>query len=288
MSGPDEELAEALVLLTREHIEVEDWQVIRDLALKHGVLGLIYPNVESDEGKRALFPDYARQASLSLAHLAILSYLRDAGLEFLPMKGSSLIARGLYAPQERPMLDIDLLVKPGDIQGFRSILLSKGFSDVIASRKGFVMHRGKLSVDLHIYPLKPELYIPPKPLWARSVNGFLSPEDELIIISAHAALGSFTFGPRLIWQEDAKRILRLADPEKSLGLARALGLEGCVLRLLRAKSTDIVMAQRQPGRLRKLALAWGSGANKGQKAMCIAMAFGDRIENLIRSIKARV
>ena len=272
------DLAGALISFLRGgSADVHDWQSFRDLAARHGVLGLIYPLVKSGEGKSVLFHDYADQASNTMAHMAVLSFLRENTSGFLPLKGASLVARGLYSPQERPILDIDILVRPGDIPLFVKLLSACGFSEVIASRKGIVMHKGRINVDLHTYPVASELFIPPGKLWARSSGGFLSPEDELIVIAAHTARSSFTFGPRLIWKQDAERLLPLVDPEKALELARAMGLESCLARFLFARDEDIVTGKRRPGRFRKLALAWRAGANKGQKILCIARAGWERV-----------
>lgn len=279
MKQSPEELGKALLSFIRGgNAEVHDWPGFRELALCHGVVGLVYPLLKSGEGRSALFHDYAREASNTVAHMAILSLLRKEGLVFLPMKGASLVARGLYLPQERPLLDIDILVRPDDIPRFARFLSSRGFSEVIASRKGLVMHKGKLNIDIHAYPVASELFVPPGKLWARSRGGFLSLQDELLVIAVHAAKSSFTSGPRLIWKQDAERLLPLVDLEKALGFARAVGLEACLARILFARDEDIIRGKRRPGRLRKLLLAWRAGANKGQKALCIARAGWERLK----------
>ncbi|MEO0250524.1 MAG: nucleotidyltransferase family protein [candidate division WOR-3 bacterium] len=278
MEHNTDDLACALISLLRgEPADVLDWQSFRSLVIRHGVVGLVYPLINSEEGKSALFRDYADQASNTIAHMALFSFLRENAPPFLAMKGASLIARGLYLPQERPLLDMDILVRPRDIPLFVKILSASGFSEVISSRKGVVLHRGRINIDLHLYPVARELFIPPGKLWARSSEGFLSPEDELLVISVHEAKSSFTFGPRLIWKQDAERLLTLVDLEKALWLARSVGLESCLTRFLRARDIDIVRGKRNPGRFRKLSLAWRAGANKGQKFLCVSAAAWERI-----------
>ena len=276
--GPDE-LGKALLSLIRGRpAEVRDWQGLRDLALRHGVIGLLYPRVGSYEGRAALFRDYASQAGNTLAHMALFSFLREKAPCFLPLKGASLLARGLYAPQERPLLDLDILVRPEHIPAFLRLLSARGFSELTSSRKGLVLRKGRINLDLHVYPVARELFVPPEKLWARSREGLLSPEDDLIITAAHAALASFTFGPRLIWKIDLERLMSLADPEKALRLARAVGLEACLTTLLFAPDEDIVRGKRRPSRLRKLSVSWRAGANKGQRALCIVRAGWERVK----------
>ncbi|MGB9589448.1 MAG: nucleotidyltransferase family protein [candidate division WOR-3 bacterium] len=274
------ELADALLSFLRGRpAEVHDWHGFRVLALQHGILGLVYPVIDCPEARSTLFPDYSSQASNTLAHMAIMSFLREVAPDFLPMKGASLIARGLYLPQERPLLDIDILVRPRDISSFVRILSGEGFSEVISSPKSVVMHRGRINVDLHAHPVARELFIPPGKLWNRSSEGFLSPEDELIIIAAHAALSSFTFGPRLIWRIDAERILPIVDLGKAFALARAIGIESCLARFFLARDQDILRGRRRPGRLRKLWVSCRAGANKAQRALCIFAAGWERVKN---------
>ncbi len=283
MAHDPDDLAGALISLLRgEAVDVRDWQSFRDLAARHGVLGLVYPRIKSDDGKKALFRDYALQASNTIAHMAVLSFLRDNAPGFLPIKGSSLLARGLYHPQERPLLDIDILIRPRDIPVFSEILLRQGFSEVVSRQKGTVVHKGRINVDLHAYPVARELFIPPAKLWDRSDSGFLSPEDELLVIAVHASASSFTFGPRLIWKIDAERILPLVNLRKAFELARAVGLESCLVRFLRARDEEILMGKRNPGRLRKLRLAWRAGANKGERVICIARAGWERVRKNLR------
>jgi hypothetical protein len=278
VNQPRGELREALLSFLRgSPVEVQDWQGFRELAVRHGVLGIAYPRITSEDGRAALFREYALQAGNTLAHAALFSFLRENAPPFLPLKGISLIARGLYLPQERPLLDLDILVRPERIQVFVKLLSGRGFSKVISTRKGIVLHKGRINLDIHIYPVAPELFVPPEKLWARSRDGFLSPEDDLIITAAHAALASFTFGPRLIWKIDGERLMGLVDPERLLRLARAMGLEACVSGLIFARDEDILRGRRRPSRLRRLSLSWRAGSNKAQRALCVAKAGLDRI-----------
>jgi hypothetical protein len=60
---------------------------------------------------------------------------RAAGVGLVPLKGSALHALGLYAPGERPMADIDLLVHPGDAGRAAGLLRELGYVDSFAQWK---------------------------------------------------------------------------------------------------------------------------------------------------------
>lgn len=54
---------------------------------------------------------------------------REAGIAMVGLKGTALHSMGLYRAGERPMADIDLLVRPGDTARTAQVLESLGFSE---------------------------------------------------------------------------------------------------------------------------------------------------------------
>jgi Uncharacterised nucleotidyltransferase len=52
---------------------------------------------------------------------------RETGLPIVPLKGSALHALGLYTPGDRPMADIDLLVRESDVEAATALLLQLGY-----------------------------------------------------------------------------------------------------------------------------------------------------------------
>ena len=60
---------------------------------------------------------------------------RAAGLAMVPLKGSALHALGIYAPGERPMADIDLLVREDDAAAAIELLLQLGYVESFAQWK---------------------------------------------------------------------------------------------------------------------------------------------------------
>ena len=60
---------------------------------------------------------------------------RAAGIAIVPLKGSALHALGLYAPGDRPMADIDLLVREDDLEAASELLQSLGYTQSYAQWK---------------------------------------------------------------------------------------------------------------------------------------------------------
>ena len=60
---------------------------------------------------------------------------RTCGIALIGLKGAALHAIGLYAPGERPMADIDLLVREEDSEGAADLLQGLGFHETYATWK---------------------------------------------------------------------------------------------------------------------------------------------------------
>ena len=117
---------------TPEWSELE-WQLASAVAVAHGVSPLL--------GKVSTWrhPPWrqflkSQREHVELRHRRIAALLqridtgaRDAGLAVVPLKGSALHALGLYAAGERPMADIDLLVREDDAAAAIGLLLEFGY-----------------------------------------------------------------------------------------------------------------------------------------------------------------
>jgi Uncharacterised nucleotidyltransferase len=66
---------------------------------------------------------------------AIDERARAAGLALVALKGAELHSIGLYAAGERPMADVDLLIRPDDSERATRALESLGFSETVRSRR---------------------------------------------------------------------------------------------------------------------------------------------------------
>jgi hypothetical protein len=97
-----------------------EWQLASAAAAAHGVSPLLSRFSTWQNPEWRLFLASQRE-HVEFRHRRIAALLkridagaRAAGLAIVPLKGSALHALGLYAPGERPMADIDLLVRDND------------------------------------------------------------------------------------------------------------------------------------------------------------------------------
>ncbi len=149
-------------------------------------------------------------------------------LDILVLKGPPL-ARRLYSdPALRPIGDLDLLARPGDLQRVCSALISLGYRAAsgygsprdFPALRGYTLiyHRGdEPLVELHWRPMSLASYqraFSPSDLWRRSIHTeiggkrarLLDPEDELRYLCVHYAAEHR--GKRLIWLIDIARLLQ--------------------------------------------------------------------------------
>ena len=258
-----------------------DNQKIALAAWNHGMTGLLYKHTPDPLLKQALFVNYAMATANTVAHMTVLRTIRKAGLEFLPFKGASLILRGLYPQDERPLLDLDLLVKPENLSDFVEYARSIGFRPQPTSNPtGISLHRGRLNMDLHTTPFMPELHIPVHQLWNKSQNGLLALEHEMLIVALHAAKSSTTTGLRLIWWVDMMRLRQRADLSRARKIASSWGVERLFSRTLLAQPIEFLNSPGSLGAVAKLRLSGFAGRNPGLTVMrlvgagLVRMGFG--------------
>ncbi len=82
-----------------------------------------------------------RRIAILLNHIDALA--RGAGLPIVPLKGSALHAIGIYGPGERPMADIDLLVRADDVGSAASLLRDLGYMESFVAWKHRVFKPAK-------------------------------------------------------------------------------------------------------------------------------------------------
>lgn len=118
-----------------------DWQLARAVAVAHGVSPLLagYDSWLHTGWRRFLAGQFAHVAQRHERIASILDRLEgaawDAGVSIVPLKGAALHALGLYAAGQRPMSDIDILVRPEDGDATASLLLRMGYCESFASWK---------------------------------------------------------------------------------------------------------------------------------------------------------
>jgi len=117
---------------TPDWSEVE-WQLATAVAAAHGVSALLCNTSTWENPRWRLFLQQQREhTARRYERIAALleridSEARAAGLAIVPMKGSALHALGIYLPGERPMADIDLLVRGRDAEAAMAVLEELGY-----------------------------------------------------------------------------------------------------------------------------------------------------------------
>jgi len=118
-----------------------EWQLASAAAAAHGVSPLLsrFSTWRNPEWQLFLV---SQREHVELRHRRIASLLkridagaRAAGLAIVPLKGSALHALGVYAPGDRPMADIDLLVREDDAEPAIKLLRELGYVESFAQWK---------------------------------------------------------------------------------------------------------------------------------------------------------
>jgi hypothetical protein len=119
-----------------------EWIIARAVAAMHGVSPLLSSTLRwRGPAGWAQFLDEqrahtaARYARISALLQLIDQRTRAAGVAAVALKGAALHAMGLYAAGDRPMADIDLLVRPEEAERTARTLESLGFQESGASWK---------------------------------------------------------------------------------------------------------------------------------------------------------
>ncbi len=111
-----------------------EWNMARAAAVLHGVTPLLATKLRwSGPDSWQSFVAQQREQTL-LRHRRIAALLHEVadrataqGLALVALKGSALHALGVYSAGERPMADIDLLVRPADAGHAAELLTSLGY-----------------------------------------------------------------------------------------------------------------------------------------------------------------
>jgi hypothetical protein len=154
---------------------------------------------------------------------------RSAGIAMLALKGAALHMAGVYAAGERPMADLDLLVRPPDSEAAVAVLLALTYHDAGTTWKhqcfdppGVERHGplgehadNPIKVDLHRriserLPLTPTdlTDIVLQPHAPPGLDGYPCAAAALAHVSAHAAGSMTSRGLRLIQLCDLSRLAR--------------------------------------------------------------------------------
>jgi hypothetical protein len=129
-----------------------EWRMARGAAVLHGVSALLAGRLRwAGPADWRQFLQTQRQHT-SLRHRRIEVVLNDidrhtrvAGLAVVALKGSALHALAVYSAGERPMADIDLLVREADVERAARLLASLGYVETGATWKHRIFEPERVS-----------------------------------------------------------------------------------------------------------------------------------------------
>ncbi len=114
----------------------QDWILARAVAAIHGVAPLLWSTLRWQGPAQwvSFLEQQARHTQRRHGRIEELLRLLDrrcaeGGIAAVALKGAALHAMGLYRSGERPMADIDLLVRPQDAEKTAAMLLTLGFRE---------------------------------------------------------------------------------------------------------------------------------------------------------------
>lgn len=287
------------------------WAAVLAGASVHRVTGLLLASVTAGafpatDPQRAAARAVHRAATVRVLGLearlvAVAGLLAGAGIESRVLKGAAVANLDYETPALRSYADIDLLVRPADLDRAVRVLSGSGFARTLAEpRPGFdsrfdksitlVNAAGAFELDLHrTFVLGPwGVLVDLERLWETGedvvVAGHdlraLSRDHRLVHACYHAALGDWPL--RLGTLRDVAEMLRGAGrgTMSALGPATAWGVEAVVAaavadsrRLLGTVATDELSAWAQrfvPGRRDERWLALHTHADKTFAAQALA------------------
>lgn len=138
-----ETLAEELACPSGEtpHWTELEWCLAAAVASAHGVGALmsVYPRWQQPAWTRFIESQYEHVAQRHERIAALLERIdiaaQAAGIALMALKGSALHALGIYAPGERPMADIDLLLDERDMDRAGALLEQLGYAQAFTQWK---------------------------------------------------------------------------------------------------------------------------------------------------------
>jgi hypothetical protein len=225
-----------------------EWIIARAVAAMHGVSPLLSRTLQWD-GPRGWAQFLGEQRGHTAQRYArITDFLqlidrrtREAGVAAVALKGAALHAMGLYEIGDRPMADIDLLVRPADTERTAAILETLGLHESGAGWKERVFipnddrapgalgehSNNSVKIELHerICEKLPwritdvsELIFPRQP--HPGLNGYPSKASLMIHLLLHAAGSMTTRALRLLHLNDLARLssqMAASDWDEVLG-----------------------------------------------------------------------
>jgi Uncharacterised nucleotidyltransferase len=232
-------VAPQVVARLREFAATEvDWEYLFLLARRHAVVPLLYVQLERHASdvvpqeilrklKQHYLENSARNTVLTAELCRLISLFAAAGVEAIPYKGPALASFAYDNLALRRFVDLDVIVRKGDVLKAREILLNQGYAPTkslsLAQQEvllrtqhnlQFARDNRRLIVELH-WKVAPHLFassVSVEELWQDvttiEINGTrvktLSPDDLLFSLCVH---GSRHLWERLSWICDVAELI---------------------------------------------------------------------------------
>lgn len=242
----DSEKAEQLKNLLEKDI---DWTYLTQLALRHGVMPLLYINLNSicpnavpqitlEQYRSYFHTNTLHNLFLTSELLKLLNVFAEHGIPAIPYKGPVLAASVYGNITLRQFCDLDILVNEQDFLKSKELLISQGYRHwhELGWEAGFINDNNKIHIDLHqgITPWYFPFRLDFECLWQRlepaSLAGTtvvnLSAEDLLLILCVQLSRDCLDNREQLIKICDIAELLRTRptlDWEQVMEQARILG-----------------------------------------------------------------
>ncbi|HEY9667299.1 MAG TPA: nucleotidyltransferase family protein, partial [Coleofasciculaceae cyanobacterium] len=224
----DFEKAEQLKNLLEKDI---DWTYLTQLALRHGVMPLLYFNLNNtcpNAVSKTTLEQYRSYFHTNTLHnlfltselLKLLNMFAEHGIPAIPYKGPVLAASVYGNITLRQFCDLDLLVHTQDFQKSRELLISQGYRHwhELGWEAGFINDNNRVHIDLHqrITPWYFPFQLDFDRLWqclepiclASTTVVNLSAEDLLLILCVQFSRDCFAKREQLIKICDIAELLR--------------------------------------------------------------------------------
>ncbi|MFZ5470299.1 MAG: nucleotidyltransferase domain-containing protein [Myxococcota bacterium] len=290
-------------------------------AERHGLSGLVMRALENVPLTPALSQrerEVLRKHALAIAATGMklrrllfqaLDALGEEGITPVLLKGYGFASRYWPEPLLRPCSDVDLLVDEHELPAATRVAMKLGLTrhddpgedDPFAHHHHLGFHGPAGLLELHFRPIAGFGSAMER---ARTVEGtlegrkvrYLTPEDELVYLGAHAAQHCFL---RLGWLVDLKFLLgRPLNEQRVVELAQEVGMSGAVFAALTALQTALhfpvpwrLMDGLSPSRWRNILVAAAfteerlvsaSLAQKKLPAFAVRTLLADSLPNMAR------
>jgi hypothetical protein len=190
-----------------------DFAVLMKLAATNGVSPLLYHNLRAhkhireilpqklmDQMENAFFRTIADNTKKAREMLRIIDRLNSSGIECIPLKGPIASDTILGNPGLYPSSDIDLLVKPKNLEKTREVLLKMGYEkssdsiekDMLRSSYHITFQNGRDILELH-WKLAFRYFKIPPDFWWEDTCALEYEGQELRMLSTERYLLYTTF-----------------------------------------------------------------------------------------------